>query len=188
MALGAAAVGTAYYRREDFLNGWKWGYEHMTFVRNLWDDQGLKDRLDDLDRLSRERSVLFTKWANRTGGAANDSFYTHLPPSPPEYLVTRTFCILPPTTHPLYPKFIAASNTLAKDEVSAHMGMFNAKTNDGFYELGLVVANAIAGRIESEGVARGQTMDDDEDEVRELKARDGWREEKRDGKTVWVEE
>lgn len=61
MALGAAAVGTAYYRREDFLNGWKWGYEHMTFVKNLWDDEALKERLEDLHRLGMERDLLFSK-------------------------------------------------------------------------------------------------------------------------------
>lgn len=61
MALGAAAVGTAYYRREDFLNGWNWGYEHMTFVRNLWDDEALRVRLEDLNRLGTDRDVLFSK-------------------------------------------------------------------------------------------------------------------------------
>lgn len=61
LALGAAAAGTAYYRREDFFNGWKYGYEHMTFVRNLWDDEGMKGRLEDLARLSEERNVRFWK-------------------------------------------------------------------------------------------------------------------------------
>lgn len=62
VALGAAAAGTAYYRREDFMNGWKWGFDHMTFVKNLWDDTGMKERLDALDRLQRERNIMFAKW------------------------------------------------------------------------------------------------------------------------------
>ena len=62
VALGAAAMGTAYYRREDFLNGWKWGYEHMTFVRNLWDDGGMKERLLEVDELTRTRNIRFWKW------------------------------------------------------------------------------------------------------------------------------
>lgn len=61
VALGAAAMGTAYYRREDFLNGWKWGYEHMTFVRNLWDEEGMKGRLDDIDVMGREKNIRFWK-------------------------------------------------------------------------------------------------------------------------------
>lgn len=61
VAVGAAAVGTAYYRREDFMNGWKYGYEHMTFVGNLWDENAMRGRLDTLDKLSRERNVRFWK-------------------------------------------------------------------------------------------------------------------------------
>jgi hypothetical protein len=62
VALGAAAAGTAYYRREDFMNGWKWGFDHMTFVKNLWDDAAMKDRLDTLDRLEKERDITFFKY------------------------------------------------------------------------------------------------------------------------------
>ena len=61
VALGAAAAGTAYYRREDFMNGWKWGFDHMTFVRNLWDDAGMKERLDALDTLDKKYSIRFRK-------------------------------------------------------------------------------------------------------------------------------
>ena len=61
MALGAAAVGTVYYRREDFMSGWNWGYEHMTFVRNLWDEEGMKGRLEDLNGLVDLRGIVFRK-------------------------------------------------------------------------------------------------------------------------------
>ena len=61
LALGGAAVGTAYYRREDFVSSWKWGYEHMTFVRNLWDEKALGERLGDLHVLGGERNVIFNK-------------------------------------------------------------------------------------------------------------------------------
>lgn len=63
VALGAAAAGTAYYRREDFMNGWKWGFDHMTFVKNLWDDGGMKERLEALDTLERDRNIMFHKYA-----------------------------------------------------------------------------------------------------------------------------
>lgn len=62
------------------------------------------------------------------------------------------------------------------------MGMFNPKTNDGFYELGLVVVRAIAERIEKEGVGKVGG------EAEEKKMIQGWREEKQGGKVVWVEE
>lgn len=60
-ALGAAAMGTAYYRREDFFNGWKWGYEHMTFVGKLWDQEGMKERLDAIDNLDKQYNIRFWK-------------------------------------------------------------------------------------------------------------------------------
>lgn len=34
------------------------------------------------------------------------------------------------------------------------MGMFNPRTNDGFYDLGLAVVSGLAERIEEEGVGR----------------------------------
>ncbi|KAK4686754.1 hypothetical protein P7C73_g3373, partial [Tremellales sp. Uapishka_1] len=173
LALGAAAAGTAYYRRDDFVNGWKWGYEHMTFVRNLWDENQMKERLVLVEELAAKRNVRF--W----------NFYTYLPPSPPKNLVGRTFSLLPTTTHPLYPNFKSAPNTIATDEVSAHMGMFNPKTNDGFYDLGLEVVNGIGERIEEEGVDRCSTVELDEKMGQEVQQ---WKEEKdAKGNTVWVE-
>lgn len=74
LALGAAAAGTAYYRREDFLNGWKWGFEHMTFVKNLWDDQAMKARLEGINELGEERKIVFTKWVYRPSGMRSRQF------------------------------------------------------------------------------------------------------------------
>ena len=38
---------------------------------------------------------------------------------------------------------MANQNTLAADEIQAHTGMFDSKTNDGYYELGLISAQLI---------------------------------------------
>ncbi|ORX36872.1 hypothetical protein BD324DRAFT_651349 [Kockovaella imperatae] len=188
VALGAAAAGTAYYRREDFLTGWKWGYEHMTFVKNLWDGEAMTKRLDDLYNLDTEHGVRF--W----------NFYTYLPASQPKHLTSRTFIILPSTSHPLYPRFRPASNSLASDEVSAHMGMFNAKTNDGFYDLGLEVMRGMGERVEEAGVGTkthtacwGVSEELEEALTKEYPSEkdalgNGWRVEDQDGKVVWVDE
>jgi hypothetical protein len=40
------------------------------------------------------------------------------------------------------------------------MYMFNGKTNDGFYDMGLAVVGGIAERIEEEGVLRGGASDE----------------------------
>jgi hypothetical protein len=119
--------------------------------------------------------------------ADGSSFYSHLPAKPPKQTLSRTFAILPATTHATYDRWRPASNTLATDEVAAHMGMFAPKTNDGFYDLGLAVAQQIGERIEQEGVGRSLTVID-HDFSKDDTEKDGWREEKDEqGRSVWVE-
>jgi hypothetical protein len=67
------------------------------------------------------------------------------------------------------------------------MGMFAPKTNDGFYDLGLAVAQQIGERIEEEGVGRSLTVMDEDFAARDIE-KDGWVEEKDEkGRSVWVE-
>jgi hypothetical protein len=61
IAVAGAAASAAYFRREDLATGWKWGAEHMTFVRNLWDAKALRDRLDRVAELQNTRNVSFAK-------------------------------------------------------------------------------------------------------------------------------
>lgn len=82
------------------------------------------------------------------------SFFTRLPPKA-DPLAHRTFAILPPKDYPTRSRWLPANNNVAKDEVSAHMGMFNPRKNDGFYDLGLAVSRLIADRVEQEGVRPG---------------------------------
>lgn len=71
------------------------------------------------------------------------------------------------------------------------MGMFNPKTNDGFYELGLEVVHVIGERIEEEGVGRashGGNGMGDRFSVDGGDEKEGWREEKdSQGRIIWVE-
>jgi hypothetical protein len=61
LALGAAAAGTAYYRRDDLATGWKWGFDHMTFVKNLWDTEGMKRRMEGIETMRQSHNVTFAK-------------------------------------------------------------------------------------------------------------------------------
>ena len=71
------------------------------------------------------------------------SFYTLLPPKEMSLTGARTFIVLPDKESPLAPEFIPANNYLAEDEIQAHMHMFEAKTNDGYYALGLSTMKVI---------------------------------------------
>jgi hypothetical protein len=78
-------------------------------------------------------------------------FYTMLPASPPSFMDHRTFIILPkrkltfgvPNQREVADYFLTAPNGLASDEIQAHTGMFEAKTNDGYYQLGLETSRVI---------------------------------------------
>lgn len=64
LAMGAAAAAGAYYREDlqnTFATGWSWGFDHMTFVRNLWDNEGLKNRMARIEENRAKRHVAFAK-------------------------------------------------------------------------------------------------------------------------------
>jgi hypothetical protein len=98
------------------------------------------------------------------------SFYCYLPKTT-EYKQPRTFIILPLSNAPAASYFVAAHNSKAPDEIQAHVGMFDAKTNDGYYELGLKTAQLIRESIHSllEGEKTMRVSDSDKaDEEAEL--------------------
>lgn len=51
--------------------------------------------------------------------------------------------ILPKSPSKYASHFLQAPNMVAGDEIEAHTGMFDGKTNDGYYELGLISAQLI---------------------------------------------
>ncbi|THH29141.1 hypothetical protein EUX98_g5046 [Antrodiella citrinella] len=132
--VAGAAAGTAYYKREDIGAGYSWATDHMKFVGNLWDENSMRARMGKVLSIEKELGVAFRV------------FYTYLPPNPPQYPKARTFVVLPSSKAPNVKYgsyYIQAPNTIATDEISAHTGMFDAKTNDGYYDLGLLSAHLI---------------------------------------------
>ena len=59
-----------------------------------------------------------------------------------KHVTGRTFIVVPTQTA-VASHFVEAHNSLASDEVQAHIGMFEPSTNDGYYQLGLAVAAAV---------------------------------------------
>jgi hypothetical protein len=57
--LAGAAVGGAYYKREDINVGFTWATDHMKYVGTLWDEEALKKRLDALVEIEEQEGVLF---------------------------------------------------------------------------------------------------------------------------------
>ncbi|KAJ7765059.1 hypothetical protein DFH07DRAFT_737928 [Mycena maculata] len=129
--LAGAAAGATYYKREDLGLSITWATDHMKYVGHLWDVDALNRRMDFLVNAEAQEGVIFR------------NFYTFLPPTPLLHDSARTFVVLPKKNAPAEPYFILARNGLAPNEVDAHTGMFAGKTNDGFYDLGLLTAQLI---------------------------------------------
>lgn len=55
----------------------------------------------------------------------------------------RKFSFSTPNDGDVADHFLKAPNGLASDEIQAHTGMFEAKTNDGYYQLGLETSRVI---------------------------------------------
>ncbi|KAG1783133.1 hypothetical protein EV702DRAFT_1191570 [Suillus placidus] len=153
--VAGAAAGTAYYRRDDIGSGYSWATDHMNYVRNLWDEEALRKRMRDLNDVQVHLGVIFR------------SFYTLLPPAPPSFSSPRTFAILPQRTSPITAHFLPARNHQAADEIQAHTNMFNPRSNDGYYQLGLDTAKIIREAVMS---ARGITESGDTEARKDVEA------------------
>jgi len=154
LAAGAAA-GTAYYKRDDLASGYGWATDHMKYIGNLWDENAMRRRVESVIDIEQDMGVLFR------------TFYTVIPPSPPVYQSPRTFIILPPKTSKSISHFSPSSNGLAPDELQAHTGMFSAKTNDGYYMLGLEISKIIR---EAVNIGRGLVQDEEREAASEVAA------------------
>jgi len=153
--MAGAVAGTAYYRRDDIGSGYSWATDHMKYVRNLWDEEALQKRLQDLTDTQVHLGVVFR------------TFYTLMPPPPPSFSSPRSFAILPPRTSPIAAHFLPARNTQAADEIQAHTNMFNPSANDGYYQLGLETAKIIREAVMS---ARGIKEDNDTEARKDVEA------------------
>ncbi|KAG6831390.1 hypothetical protein H0H92_010992 [Tricholoma furcatifolium] len=128
--LAGAAAGSAYLKRDEIGTSFSWATDHLKFVGNLWDEAALSGRIEALVTMKEKAGVTF------------HAFYSMIPATPP-FSVARMFIVLPKRSSPQYACFSPAQNTKALDEVQAHIGMFGAKSNDGYYELGLATAKVI---------------------------------------------
>ncbi|KAG8743960.1 hypothetical protein FRC10_011034 [Ceratobasidium sp. 414] len=141
--LAGAAAGTAYWKRKEVVEYGAqvagvgaWLKDHMQYIGNLWDEKALAGRVDEVMRLVEE------------GGVAFCNYYTVIPPSK-KHPRERTFIILPPKSSLAAQKgaFIPTHNALAADETAAHVGMFEAQSNDGYYTLGLRAAENVCNAV-----------------------------------------
>ncbi|TNY20065.1 hypothetical protein DMC30DRAFT_273263 [Rhodotorula diobovata] len=126
----AAAFGAAYYNRDTLARHWTWATSHLSFVGELWKTDELETRL---------ASVV----AARDKGVGFHCFYTLLPAkgTTPQ----RTFLVVPHAPA-LRERFSPAHDPLARDEIQAHVQMFDK--SPGTYALGRETAGLIGEWVE----------------------------------------
>jgi hypothetical protein len=96
----------------------------------------------------------------------NNSIYTFIPAKPPDNLPARQFILLPKAKDAgnIVTGFTPNTNSLAADEIAAHVGMFEARSNEAYYQLGLdaakIIQDAVSSRRRDEpGAKAGPNID-----------------------------
>ncbi|KAF3048487.1 hypothetical protein E8E11_009552 [Didymella keratinophila] len=133
-AAGAIAAGgaAAYMKKDQITQGFTWATSHLEFVGSLARPEEMKKRLASIISLSKEHSIGFANIYTTLGHAVDtaqkgDSWTGKVAGR------DRTFCNLPKGSTRNY--FIPAGNDKLEMETLAHMGMFNARSNPGYYTL-----------------------------------------------------
>jgi hypothetical protein len=62
--MAGAVAGGAYYRRDDLTQGLSWASDHLKYVGNLWDEESLKQRVEALIDIEKERGIIFRTLVN----------------------------------------------------------------------------------------------------------------------------
>jgi hypothetical protein len=57
--IAGAAAGTAFYKRNELTSGYTYLQDHMKYAGNLWDENALKRRVDDILRAEQEHGITF---------------------------------------------------------------------------------------------------------------------------------
>ncbi|KAF8454304.1 hypothetical protein BGX38DRAFT_1089557 [Terfezia claveryi] len=113
-AASIAAAGTAasIYKREEIVAGFSWATSHLEFVSELYKSETLKTRLS---RVSSIKGVGFANIYTSLGVRKANS-------------MERTFCS-EPQKESAREGWYKMVNKRADNEIAAHTGMFNGKTN-----------------------------------------------------------
>ncbi|KAI1469456.1 uncharacterized protein F4812DRAFT_423147 [Daldinia caldariorum] len=141
-AAGALAAGgaAAYMNREHLSSGWSWVSSHLEFVGCLARGAELRERLAKMVKLDRQMGVGFANLYTRLGKAASAKEVSMVGTV---VGTDRTFCNLPEKDKRTTGLWMEAINDKSKDEIGAHMAMFEPKDNPGYRKLSEDAKNLI---------------------------------------------
>lgn len=151
-AAGAVVAGgaAAYLKKDALSSGWNWVGSHLEFVGCLVRGEELKQRLEKIVALEREKGVgladLYTVLGKGAiGGSATVGGATVVGGGE-----KRTFCNLPKSQR--YQRYwFPEVNDKAREETGAHMSMFFPKENPGYYGMGERAKGLVVGWVQGAG-------------------------------------
>ncbi|KAK3504531.1 hypothetical protein B0T13DRAFT_6955 [Neurospora crassa] len=131
-AAAAAAAGgaAAYYNRDQITQSVSWATSHLEFVGVLYRREELRRRVAYMVRLNNDLGVGFANFYTRLGRAAGSKEVSMVGTVMGN---ERTFCVLPKKDPA--GDWREAIDNKAKDEVTAHISMFDLKDNPGYTKL-----------------------------------------------------
>jgi len=148
-AASIAAAGTAasIYKREEITAGFSWATSHLEFVSELYKAEALKTRLS---RASSIKGVGFANIYTSLGVRRANSMTA--PPgvggAVEQFLgMERTFCS-EPQKESARKGWYKMVNDKASDEIAAHTGMFNGKTNAQYFWMRIHVRDLVVAWVE----------------------------------------
>lgn len=144
-AAGAVAAGgaAAYLKRDTITQGWSFIGSHLEFVGCLAKGEELKSRLERIVNLNKERGIGFADLITVLGKGAPQQMKPGTPLAGGFVEIgavegiapkDRTFCTIP-KSEKNRKFFERARNDKASDEMQAHMNMFGASGNSGYFAL-----------------------------------------------------
>ncbi len=144
-AAGAVAAGgaAAYLKRDTITEGWSFIGSHLEFVGCLAKGEELKSRLERIVKLNKERGIGFADLITVLGKGAPQQNKPGTPVAGGFVEIgavegiapnDRTFCTIPKSEKNRR-FFEKAKNDKANDEMQAHMNMFGASGNSGYFAL-----------------------------------------------------
>ncbi|KAL2271540.1 hypothetical protein VTJ83DRAFT_911 [Remersonia thermophila] len=141
-AVSAVAAGgaVAYLQKEKISQGFGWVTSHLEFVGCLARKEELRRRMARMVQLNEALDVGFGNLYTRLGQAAES---TQVSMVGTVLGKDRTFCVLP-SKRDQAGDWRAAVNDKAKDEIGAHISMFEPKDNPGCEKLAVEARDMIA--------------------------------------------
>ena len=144
-AAGAVAAGgaAAYLKRDTITEGWSFIGSHLEFVGCLAKGEELRSRLDRIVKLNKERGIGFADLITVLGKGTQQQNKSDSPRAGESVEIgavqgiapnDRTFCTIPKSEKNRR-FFEKARNDKASDEMQAHMNMFGASGNSGYFAL-----------------------------------------------------